>query len=121
VADEGFMSRTLGLPLLLVALAVGGYLFVQQGKTNGPTADSITQAETQAQSYAAATNFQAAVQVLQASFAANGTYAGAALPAGSGVVLARADGGSFCLQTSDSTTAVMHETGPNGPVEPGPC
>jgi hypothetical protein len=120
VADEGFMSRTLGLPLLLVALAVGGYLFVQQGKTNGPTAGSITQAETQAQSYAAGTNFQAAVQVLQASYAANGTYAGAALPPGSGVALVRADASSFCLQTTD-TAAVMHESGPNGTVVPGSC
>jgi hypothetical protein len=121
VADIGGMSRTVGLPLLLVALAVGGYLFVQQGKTNGPAAAVITQAETQAQSYAAATNFQAAVQVLQASFAANGTYAGSALPAGSGVALVRADASSFCLQTTDTAAAVMHETGPNGTLAAGPC
>jgi hypothetical protein len=119
-ADERSMTRTLGLPLLLVALVVGGYLFTQQSKTSGPTAAAITQAETEAQSYTAATNFQGADQVLQASYAANGTYAGATLPPGSGVTLVRADASSYCLQTTDAA-APMHETGPNGTAAPGPC
>ena len=68
----------------------------------------------------AATNFQAMTSVLQAWFAANGTYAGAALPQGSGVALVRADTTSYCLQTTEATP-VMHEAGPNGTVQPGPC
>ena len=119
-ADQEPVARTLGLPLLLVALLVGGYLFTQQSKTSGPTAATVTQAETQAQSYAASTNFQGAAQVLEAWYAASGTYAGATLPPGSGVSLVRADAQSFCLQTGDAS-AVMHETGPNGAVSPGPC
>jgi hypothetical protein len=117
-ADTAPMARSVGLPLLLVALCIGGFLFVQQSKTSGPSSAAITQAETQAQSFAAATNFQGAAQVLQASYAANGTYAGAVLPPGSGVALVRADATSFCLQTDDAT---MHETGPNGSPAPGPC
>ena len=115
------MARTFGLPLMLVALLVGGYLFTQQSKSSGPSAPAVTQAETQAQAYAAATNFQAMASVLQASFAANGTYAGATLPPGSGVVLVRADATTFCLQTSGDPTVVMHEAGPNGTATPGPC
>ena len=119
-ADIHGMTRTLGLPLLLVTLLVGGYLFTQQSKTSGPSAAAVTQAETQAAAFAAATNFQGTAAVLQAWYAANGTYAGAALPPGSGVTLIRADATSYCLQTGD-VAALMHETGPNGTVQPGPC
>ena len=115
------MARTLGLPLMLVTLLIGGYLFMQQSKTSGPTSSVVTQAETQAAAFTAATNFQGTIAVLQASFAANGTYAGAALPPGSGVVLIRADASSYCLQTAVDAPTVMHETGPNGTVQPGPC
>jgi hypothetical protein len=107
--------------MLLVTLLVGGYLMLQQTKTSGPSAPVVTQAEAQAQSYASGTNFQAADQVLQASFAANGTYAGAVLPLGSGVTLVRADASSYCLQTTTDPAAVMHEAGPSGTAQPGPC
>jgi hypothetical protein len=120
-ADTGGMTRTLGLPLLLVTLLVGGYLFMQQSKTSGPSSAVVTQAETQAESFTAGTNFQADLPVLQAWYAANGTYAGAALPLGSGTALMRADATSYCLQTTGDATAVMHEPGPNGTVQPGPC
>jgi len=119
-ADTHAMTRTLGLPLVLVALLLGGYLFTQQSKTTGPTSDVVTQAETQAQQYSAGTNFQPLVPLMDAAFAANGTYAGADLPVGSGVVLVRADATSYCLQTTGDA-AVMHEAGPNGTVQPGPC
>jgi len=115
------MTRTLGLPLLLVTLLIGGYLFVQQSKTNGPTAPAVTQAETQAQAEVAATNFQAATSVLQAWYAANGTYAGAALPLGSGAAVVRADATSYCLQSTADPSTVMHEAGPNGSVQSGRC
>jgi hypothetical protein len=115
------MSRTLGLPLLLVSLLVGGYLFTQQMRTTGPTAPAVTQAESQAQAAVAATNFQAVLPVLQAAYAAAGTYAGAALPVGSGVALVRGDATSYCLQTDAGVTPVQHQAGPGGPVQPGPC
>ena len=96
------MTRTLGLTMLLVTLLIGGYLFIQESKTSGPTAPAVTQAETQAQGAVAATNFQGMTSVLQAWYAANGTYAGAALPPGSGVALVRADAASYCLETIGS-------------------
>jgi hypothetical protein len=114
------MSRTIGLPLILVTLVVGGYLFVQQSKSNGPSAPAVTQAEQQAGTFVAGTNFQAAAQVLQGYYAENGTYAGATLEPGSGVALMRADATSFCLQAG-AGTGVQHESGPNGTPQPGPC
>jgi hypothetical protein len=115
------MTRMIGLPLVLVSLLVGGYLFTQQSKTAGPTADVVTQAETQAEQFTAGTNLQPIVPLMDAAFAANGTYAGAELPLGSGVTLVRGDATSYCLQTTGDAAAVMHEAGPNGTVQPGPC
>jgi hypothetical protein len=114
------MSRTVGLPLLLVALVVGGYLFVAQSKSNGPSSAVVTQAETQAESFTAGTNFQAADQLMQAWYAQSGTYAGATMAPGSGVTLVRADATSYCLETV-AGSAVEHETGPGGTPEPGSC
>ena len=114
------MGRVLGFPLLLIALAVGAYAFVQNSKTDGPSAPAITQMETQAQAAVAGTNFAAAAEVLQSWFAQNGTYAGATLPPGSGVALARADASGWCLQSSDGATN-EHENGPGGQLVPGPC
>jgi hypothetical protein len=110
------VTRLLGLPALLVALAVGGYLYAQNAKSNGPTSPPVQQAITQAQLNVAATNFQGADTAMQAFFAQSGTYAGATLPPGSGVVLVRADATSFCLQS-----ATEHESGPGGQAQPGPC
>jgi hypothetical protein len=110
------VTRLLGLPALLVALAVGGYLYAQNARSNGPTSPPVQQAITQAQVNVAATNFQGADTAMQAFFAQSGTYVGATLPPGSGVVLVRADATSFCLQ---STTE--HENGPGGQAQPGPC
>jgi hypothetical protein len=115
------MARTLGLPLLLVVLLAGGYLLMQQGGPSGPSAPAVTQAETQAQVATAATNFQGMAPVLAGWYAANGTYAGAVLPPGSGVELVRADATSYCLQTIGAAAAAMHETEPDGSPQPGPC
>ena len=114
------MGRTLGLPLLLIALAVGGYLFVQQNKDNGPASQTVTQEIAQANAAVAGTAFQAADQELQAFDAANGTYAGATLSPGAGATLVRADATSFCLQ-ADVNGALEHQTGPNGQTAAGPC
>ena len=114
------MARTLGLPLLLVSLVIGGYLFLQQNKTEGPTSPAITQAESQANAAVAGTNFQAADATLGAWYTENQTYAGATLAPGSQVVLVRADATGYCLQ-SVGGTIVEHENGPGGTAQPGTC
>ena len=114
------MSRSVGLPLLLVALVIGGYLFVQQAKTTGPTSAAVTQAETQAEVSVAATNFQAADTALQVWFADHQTYAGATIDPSTQVTLVRADATSYCLQTV-AGAAVEHELGPGGQPQPGAC
>jgi hypothetical protein len=119
-ADGRAMTRLFGLVAVLSALAVGAYLFAVQSQKEGPTANEVTQMEAQAASAAAGTNFQGAAQALQAWYAANGTYAGAALPPGSGVVLAHADASGYCLQTPPGSAA-EHELGPVGSPLPGPC
>jgi hypothetical protein len=114
------MRRTLGLPLTLVTLAIGGYLFMSNSKTDGPTAPVITQAESQAEAATAGTNFTAVDQVMQGWYLNNSTYVGAALPPGSGVTLVSAGTTSYCLQAVVGT-AVEHEAGPGGVAVPGPC
>ena len=110
------MTRALGLPALLVALCIGGYLAVKNMQSNGPTSPPVQQAITHASANVAATNFQGADTAMQAFYAQSGTYAGATLPPGSGVVLVRADATSYCLQAG-----AEHENGPGGQVQPGPC
>jgi hypothetical protein len=110
------MARSLALPLLLISLAVGAFLFVRDTQTSGPTSSVAQQAETQAQEDVAATNFDGVVPVLQAWYAENATYVGATLPPGSGVVLVRTDATSFCLQSGNE-----HLDGPGGVAQPGPC
>jgi hypothetical protein len=105
---------------MLVSLAVGGYLFVAQTKSTGPTAPAVTQAETQAIVAVASTNFQGAQVELQTWFADHATYAGATLSPSDGVTLVRGDASSYCVQTT-AGTAVEHENGPGGQPQPGPC
>jgi hypothetical protein len=114
------VARTLGLPVLLISLIIGAYLFATQSKNEGPTSPAITQAEAQANQAVAGTNFQGADASMQAWFAENQTYAGATLAPGAAVVLVRADTTSYCLQ-SNAGTAVEHENGPGGTAQPGPC
>ena len=115
-ADNGRMTRSLGLPLLIISLAVGGFLFVKQSQTVGPTSSVATQAEAQAAAEASATSFAAAEPVLQAWFADHASYAGVTLPPAFGVTVVRADASSFCLQSSTE-----HEIGPGGRPQPGRC
>ena len=112
------MTRSLGLVVLVLSLAIGGYLLAQQAKTEGPTSTVAQQAEAQAAVAASASSFNAALPELQAWFTDHGTYAGATLDAGYGVVVARADGTSFCLQTADGAA---HEVGPGGSPAAGAC
>ena len=110
------MLRIVGIPALLVAVLVGVYLSAKGMQSNGPASASGQQAITQAQSEVAATNFGQADTAMQAFFAQSGTYAGATLPAGTGVVLVRADATSYCLQSGTE-----HENGPGGVPQPGGC
>jgi hypothetical protein len=119
-ADIGRVQRSLGLPLLLVSLVVGGILFATQLQSSGPTAPAVTQAETQAIAAVADANFGAANAALQAWYADHATYAGASLDASYGVTVVRADSGSYCLQTA-AGQAIEHEVGPGGPALPGAC
>jgi uncharacterized protein (UPF0333 family) len=98
------MSRVLGIPAVLVVALVGIYLYTQDAKSNGPTSTAGQQAITQA------------ATAMQAYYTQSGTYAGATLPVGTGVTLARADAYSYCLQAGDE-----HEDGPSGQPQPGPC
>jgi hypothetical protein len=110
------MVRTLTIPVVLVVALVGIYLYSQDAKSNGPTSVSGRQAITQAQSAVAETNFAQADAAMQAFYAQSGTYAGATLPPGTGVVLVRADPTSYCLQAG-----AEHEEGPGGQPQPGAC
>jgi hypothetical protein len=114
------MTHLFGLVSVIAALAVAVYLFAAQTRDAGPTSPSVTNAEARAETTAAGANFQGVVASLQAWFAENGTYAGATLPPGSGVTLARADTSAYCLQTA-AGAAVEHEVGPGGEPQPGPC
>ena len=110
------MTRVLGIPAFLVVALVGLYLYSQDAKSSQPTSPSGQQAITQAQAVAAGSDFSQAAPAMQAFYDQNGTYAGATLPPGSGVVLIRADATSYCLQAGDE-----HEDGPGGQPEPGGC
>ena len=114
------MARVFGLPLMLVALVVAGFLFVRQMQTNGPTSSAVTQIVTQADATVAGANFASAAPALQAWYTEHGTYAGATLPPGTGVTLVRADASGYCLQ-ADVGGAQQHEVGPQGQPLPGPC
>jgi hypothetical protein len=115
------MTRLLGLPALLVVLAIGGYLYAKDAKSNGPTSPTVTQAIGAANTAVSATNFQGADTAMQAFFTQNGSYAGATLPPGSGVVLVRSDASSYCLQASGADGSASHEDGPGGTALAGAC
>jgi hypothetical protein len=101
---------------VLVVALIGIYLYTQDAKSNGPASAAGQQAISQAQSSVAATNFAQADAAMQAYYTQTGTYAGATLPVGTGVVLARADAYSYCLEAGDE-----HEIGPSGQPQPGGC
>jgi hypothetical protein len=107
------MVRGLSLLSLLVALLVGGWLLTAQ--QSSPSRATATQAIDEAQHAADGVVFQQARGQLEQFHALNGTYAGASL-GGFGVRLARADAGSYCIET-----ATAHLAGPGGGVAAGDC
>jgi hypothetical protein len=112
--------RSLGIVSLLVALAIGGWIFLAQARSTGPTSELGRRAEDQAQAHSGAASFRVAAPVLQAHYAQNGTYAGAVLPPSYGVRLVRADAASYCLEAGSGET-VQHLVGPGGAPAAGPC
>jgi hypothetical protein len=112
--------RVFGVVVLLLGLAVTGYLFKRDAETAGPTSQLAQQAESQAGVAVADLNFRAAVPMLEAQRAETGTYEGAQLSPDFGVSVVRADATSYCLE-SGPAPAVEHLTGPNGTPQPGPC
>jgi hypothetical protein len=107
------MVRGLSLVSVLVALLVGGWLLTAQ--QSSPSRSTATQAIDEAQQAADGIAFQQAQAELEQFRSLNGTYAGASL-AGFGVTLARADAGSYCIET-----ATAHVAGPGGAAAAGPC
>jgi hypothetical protein len=107
------MVRGLSLVSVLLALLVGGWLLTAQ--QSSPSRATATQAIDEAQQAGDGIAFQQAQAELEQFRSLNGTYAGASL-AGFGVTLARADAGSYCIQT-----ATAHVAGPGGAAAAGPC
>ena len=107
------MVRGLSLVSVLVTLLVGGWLLTAQ--QSGPSRATATQALEEAQQATDGIAFQQAQAELEQFRSLNGSYAGASL-AGFGVTLARADAGSYCIQT-----ATAHVAGPGAAAAAGPC
>jgi hypothetical protein len=107
------MVRGLSLVSVLLALLAGGWLLTAQ--QSSPSRTTATQAIDEAQQAGDGIAFQQAQAELEQFRSLNGTYAGASL-AGFGVTLARADAGSYCIQT-----ATAHVAGPGGAAAAGPC
>ena len=84
------VGRAVGAGGLLIAIAIGAWLFALQSKSEGPSSQAATQAETQALVASAGEDFSQVTEVLQGQLAQTGSYAGAQLPLGSGVTLATA-------------------------------
>jgi hypothetical protein len=116
----GTVSRSLGIPLLLISLVIGGYLTMEELKSEGPTSPAVTRAEAQAITTAASADFQAADAAMQAWLADHGTYEGVTLDPSYQVTVVRGDTTSYCLQTAVGT-AVEHDDGPGGQPQPGAC
>jgi hypothetical protein len=118
-ADTPEMTRMFSLCSLLAAVAIGGYLFTANsgGKDAGTqAAQEIAQAE---QTGAEATFHQAAI-ALEAHHAESGTYVGTDLRGFGGVVLARADAATYCVQAGVGP-ALMHQASTDGAPAPGAC
>lgn len=107
------MVRGISLLSLLVALLVGGWLLTAQHSS--PSLATATQAIDEAQQAANGVAIRQAQAQLEQFRSLNGTYAGASLAA-FGVRLARADAGSYCIQT-----ATAHLAFPDGTAAAGPC
>ena len=113
------MVRTFSLVSVLAALAIGGYLMTAQGKSQGPSSPQVSTAIDQAQTGAAAINFQQASARWSRDRSCGTAPMRAPTFGGYGVVLVRADAASYCIQTP--VAPPFHETGPGGVPAAGAC
>ncbi len=114
------MTRGLVLVVTLVALVVVGALTMLQNRGQGPSSPSTQRVEAQALATASTAEFAPVAQVLELAYSQTGTYAGAALPGGTGVTVVNASATGYCLQ-ADLSGSVVHENGPGGSPAAGPC
>lgn len=114
------MTRGLALVVTLVSLVVVGVLMMLQARSEGPAAPSTQTVEAQALATASTAEFAPVAQVLELDHSQTGTYAGAALPGGTGVTVVNASATGYCLQAS-LNGSVVHEDGPGGSPAAGPC
>jgi hypothetical protein len=112
------MLRSFALLLVLIPVAIVGYLYSLQVRGSGGSKPVTRQISDAAQA-AATFKLRQADTALEQARSLNGTFAGADLST-IGVTLARADATSYCIQTGVSPL-VLHETGPQGAVAPGAC
>jgi hypothetical protein len=110
--------RSLSLVSLLITLVVVAFLWTRSAQETGL---APSDAPSDAAKVAAAFSLQQAAPALEAWRSTTGTFAGASLPASSGVTVVRADAASFCLQAGSGPN-VQHLAGPEGnaPID-GPC
>jgi hypothetical protein len=113
-------ARGLGLVSVLVTLALVGALWAMQASRSGPSSGPGRAVESSAEQVSAAANFDQAALQLQAYYTANGSYAGATLPPSFGVVVARADAASYCIEAGSGATA-QYLLGPGGTPASGSC
>ena len=114
------MTRASGLIVLLIALGLTAVIIWSESTQLGPWSASFTQADREAVAVGAASLFKPVAGMLQVQHAETGTYVGARVPAGSGVLLARATDAAYCLQ-GNLNGRTVHEIGPGGLAEPGRC
>jgi hypothetical protein len=114
----------LSIGLTLAALIVGGWRFILpfgSGGGNPPAAVTHLIGQiVQSRGQNALPAFQSATAALDGYRAAHETYAGAALPPSTGVLVLDAGTTSYCLQTG-SGAATVHELEPVGNLNLGPC
>ena len=112
------MVRAFGLISVLVTLAVVGYLYSQSTNEAVQPAEGNVVQDLAVDAAADAALLTARTGV-ESFFATSGTYVGAPVP--TGVLLAKADEVSYCIQVG-SGVAVRHVTSPGNPSpQPGPC
>jgi hypothetical protein len=114
------VSRGFGLVVVLCSLAVVAVLMAMNLGQNGPTSKTAQRAESEGVAAVSGINFTQARTELEAYRAEHATYAGAVLPPSFGVILARADATTYCLQAGVGGS-LQHFVGPAGPAAAGPC
>ncbi len=111
-----FSASRIVAVVLLAAVALGTWrLVMPQGKK---AQDALAEEGVGLVRQPDAARLQVAAVNLELQHRTTGPYAGAAVPAGT--VVARADTGSYCVQTAPPGT-VFHLVGPGGTSAVGPC